>query len=101
MNAPDGALVDHIYHNKIDNRKSKLRLCSPYENVLNRSISHSSSGVCGVYWYSKPQKWSAEIVVHGKKIPLGLYDDKDEAIKIRKEAEQKYYGEFAYKERGD
>lgn len=101
MNAPDGVFVDHIYHNKIDNRKSELRLCSPYENVLNRSISHSSSGVCGVYWYSKPQKWSAEIVVHGKKIPLGLYDDKNEAIRIRKEAEQKYYGEFAYKERSD
>lgn len=61
MNAPDGMLVDHIYHNKIDNRKSELRLCSSSENNMNKSVSHSSSGVCGVYWLSNNQKWSAEI----------------------------------------
>ena len=100
MSAPDDKLVDHIYHQKNDNRKSQLRLCSPSENVRNRSISHSSSGVCGVYWYSKNEKWSVEIVVDGKKINLGLFEDKEQAIKVRKEAEEKYFGEFACKERG-
>lgn len=100
MNAPGDKLVDHIYHQKNDNRKSQLRLCSPSENVRNRSVSHSSSGVCGVYWYSKNGKWSVEIVVDGKKINLGLFENKEQAIKVRKEAEEKYFGEFAYKERG-
>ena len=100
MNAPSDELVDHIYHEKNDNRKSQLRLCSPSENVRNRSISHSSSGVCGVYWYTKENKWSAEIKINGQKINLGFFEDKEQAIKVRKEAEQKYFGDFAYKERG-
>lgn len=99
MNAPDGALVDHIYHNKIDNRKSELRLCSYSENAMNRSVSNSSSGICGVYWYSREQKWSAEIQVNNEKIKLGLYDDIEKAKEIRKEAEEKYFKEFVYKER--
>lgn len=99
MNAPNDKLVDHIYHKKNDNRKSQLRLCSSSENVRNRSISNSSSGVCGVYWYKREEKWSAEIVVNDQKISLGLFNDKEQAIKVRKEAELKYFGDFSYKER--
>lgn len=98
MNAPKGKVVDHIYHKKYDNRKSQLRICETKENLRNRSISNSSSGFCGVYWYEKSQKWSAEIGINGQKIVLGQFDDKEEAIKVRKEAEEKYFGEFRYRE---
>ena len=36
------------------------------------------------------------IVVDGKKINLGLFENKEQAIKVRKEAEEKYFGEFSY-----
>lgn len=101
MQAPDNVLVDHIYHKTNDNRKSQLRLCTNSENQMNRKCSNSSSGICGVYWYAAQQKWSAEIGINGEKIFLGLYNDINQAIQARKQAEEKYFKEFAYKEEGD
>ena len=50
-----------------------------------------------MYWYSQQQKWSAEIIENGNKHRLGLYDNIEEAIKVRKEAEEKYYKDWSYK----
>ena len=41
--------------------------------------------------------WKAEIYCNGKSIYLGVYKEKEDAIKARKEAEEKYFGEFTYK----
>ena len=101
MAAPSDMVVDHIYHNKNDNRKKYLRICTKQENIFNKKYSNSSSGVCGVYWYTKQNKWSAEIVVNNQKINLGFFDDVEEAIKVRKAAELKYFKEFAYMGEGD
>ena len=37
-----------------------------------------------------------KISVNKKWYYLGLYDDINEAIKVRKEAEEKYFGEYSY-----
>lgn len=97
MNAPKGKVVDHINHCTNDNRKSQLRVCTYGENAMNKVKSNSSSGKTGVYWYTREKRWSAEIGINGKRIRLGFFVDKDEAIKARKAAEQKYYGNYAYK----
>ena len=34
--------------------------------------------------------------INYKKINLGAFDNKDDAIKARKEAEKKYFGEWSY-----
>ena len=36
----------------------------------------------------------AHIQVKGKLINLGYFDTKDEAIRIKKQAEKKYFGDF-------
>ena len=95
MNAPKGKSVDHINGDKLDNRKCNLRICTQANNLKNqKKRKNNKSGHTGVYWREKDNKWGAYICVNYKSIYLGLYDDKEEAIKVRKEAEMKYFGEY-------
>ena len=90
--------VDHINHNKLDNRKENLRLCSNSENCKNRNIAkNNKSGVTGVTWSKQMNKWKANIGVDNKLIHLGFFSDKEKAIEARKEAELLYYKEFRNK----
>lgn len=52
---------------------------------------NNRSGVKGVSWSSSRQLWEVYIGLHGKTIHLGRYADFTEAVKVRKEAEEKYY----------
>jgi hypothetical protein len=96
MGDPKGQEVDHINHIRLDNQKHNLRICSRRENRFNRVISaHNTSGASGVSFRKKTQKWVANIQVDRRVIYLGQYADKNDAIKARKIAEEKYFGEFA------
>ena len=89
--------VDHIHHNRADNRKSELRIVSCQENNHNMAMnSTNTSGRTGVYFDNYYGKWKAQIKVNGKPISLGLYSNKEEAIKAREEAEKRYFGEYRY-----
>ena len=55
---------------------------------------NNSSGVRGVYWQKKQQRWIAQIMFKGKMIYLGSYNTIGEAAIARKRGEQKYFGEF-------
>lgn len=98
-NCPDDMVVDHINHNTLDNRKCNLRICTPTQNNMNRGIqSNNTSGVTGVFWNKACNKWKATISINKKQIHLGLYEDFEEAVRARKEAEIKYFGEYRYKD---
>ena len=99
MNCPENMVVDHINHNKLDNRKCNLRICTQSQNTMNkRKQSNNTSEYTGVYWYKARSKWRVYITVNGKRIDLGYYDNLEEAIKVRKQAEKKYFGEYMNKE---
>lgn len=88
--------VDHINRKRNDNRKYNLRICTPEENNRNKGVSSSNtSGYTGVTFARREQCWIAQININGKKIYLGYFTDKQDAINARKEAELKYLGEFA------
>lgn len=91
--------VDHINgeNTRYDNRKYNLRICTRSQNMQNKNLrSDNTSGVTGVSWNNYTGSWNAYISIDGKTINLGYYDNKDDAIWIRKEAEEEYFGEFAY-----
>lgn len=56
-----------------------------------KPTSRNQSGVRGVCWSASKHKWRANIGVQGKKIDLGYFANKEEAIKARKAAEEKYF----------
>ena len=91
--------IDHInVKDKHDNRKQNLRIATPQQNNFNRSKQiNNTSGITGVSWSSSNNKWHACIKINRKNINLGYYNDKDEAIKARKEAEIKFFGEYRYR----
>lgn len=51
----------------------------------------NKSGHKGVMWNKHRNKWTATIGFRGKQIFLGNYDDKEDAIKARQLAEEKYF----------
>ena len=97
MDAPDGFKVDHENHDHANNCKYNLRLATSQENSRNRKPNkNNKSGCSGVYWTNHNKKWCATIGVDGKSIFLGNFVNKEDAIKARIDAENKYYGEFGY-----
>ena len=83
--------VDHINHDRTDNRIENLRLVNANENGKNQKASvRNKSGVVGVSWKKSKNKWHSQIMVNGKQIHLGFFDNIDEAKKARIDAERKY-----------
>ena len=98
MKAPDNMDVDHIFHNKLDNRKSSLRICTRSQNNMNKGHqSNSHSKVRGVFYCKQTGRWASEIRVNGNRIWLGRFDSFESACAIRLEAEKKYFGNFKLK----
>ncbi len=52
---------------------------------------NSRSGVKGVYWSEREQRWIAKITVRGKTITVGRYRSIDDAAAARREAEEQYF----------
>ena len=85
--------VDHFNRNKKDNRKENLKSVTPQHNNWNRGINQNNkSGVTGVRWNKEAQKWIAYIM----RKHLGTFNSFEDAVKARKRAEQKYFGEYSY-----
>ena len=98
MDCPKDMVVDHINMNPLDNRKCNLRICTMQQNNFNKKEqTNNTSGRVGVTWDKQTNKWLAQIQVDGKNIKLGRFKNKEDAIKVREEAELKYFGEYKYR----
>lgn len=86
---PDNLVVDHINHNKLDNRRCNLRVVTVQQNLMNRKV-------LGIYWDKSSSKWSVEIGCNGKRYRLGKFKTYQEALSVRKQAERDYYGEYSF-----
>ena len=83
--------LDHINHDKLDNRWSNLRPVSRSKQMQNTSLNkNNTSGVNGVSWCNQRKKWIATITVNRKQMNLGGFLVKRDAIAARKSADRKY-----------
>ena len=96
MQPPQGMVVDHKNHNKLDNTRANLRVCTRQENVCNRTkTGNTSSRFIGVYYCKDRDKWRAEIQFEGKPTFLGYFPEEIEAARAHDRAAVQYFGEFA------
>ena len=80
-----------------DNRKQNLRICTQANNTINSGIQRNNkSGVTGVVWVEQINRWTAQITYQKKRIHLGSFENLEDAIKARENAEIKYFGEYRY-----
>ncbi|HFO7598846.1 TPA: HNH endonuclease signature motif containing protein [Escherichia coli] len=84
---PKGYEVDHIWHDKFDNRIENLRLVTHKENQKNMP-KREKTILTGIS--RNKRKWRVQIGVNGKTIYIGRFDNLDDAIAARQEAEIKY-----------
>ena len=57
-----------------------------------RKSTNNTSGRTGVSWNKQKLKWDAYIMKDRKKINLGRFEKKEDAILAREQGELKYYG---------
>lgn len=82
--------IDHINRARDDNRLANLRDVSHMENHQNKSMhSNNTSGVQGVHWCRRSQRWIAGIKVNYKYIHIGAFKDLEQAKLAREEAKQR------------
>lgn len=91
---PTKNVVDHIKHKKYDNRKSELRICSHSQNLLNKTPYRNKALVTGVQFENN--KFKAYLRYQGEMVLYKSFKTFEEAVAARKEAEDKYFGEFSY-----
>lgn len=83
--------IDHKDGNKNNDVWSNLRHVSHLCNMRNQKIRRTNtSGVTGVYWEKRHNKWYASICMFGKRKYLGSYINFIDAVKARWKAEKKY-----------
>lgn len=71
-------VVNHINHNKTDNRLENLEVISQRENCHHEKIKGTSK-YRGVSWDKVNKKWKAQIHHKGKGVNLGRYNTELEA----------------------
>lgn len=100
MKEPQGMEIDHKNTDRLDNRRSNLRVVTKNQNQQNANTpKNSRSGFKGVSWCTAIGKWRAilQIQINGKTkaIYLGCYNDPIIGAKAYNQAATKYFGEFA------
>jgi hypothetical protein len=86
--------VDHINGDKLDNRRSNLRIVTPQQNSRNIAVARPDgpSGLAGVIWNAQRSKWQASIRTGAGLKHLGLYEDLAAAKVARAAAEVELWG---------
>lgn len=92
----NGIQVDHQDGDRLNDRRSNLRIATHADNMRNRGKQeNNTSGHPGVSWHKRDKVWQSQISVNDKTIHLGLFTDLQDAIVARRAAEIQHFETFA------
>ncbi len=96
LDVDEGMEIDHRNGDGLDNRRQNLRVCTTQQNNFNRTVNKNNKlGIKGVSWHSQTKKFRAQIMCSGERIYIGGFDTAFSADVAYREAEKRYFGEFA------
>ena len=96
LGAKKGQQVDHRNRNRLDNRRSNLRICTLKENNRNITMRRdNTSGYIGVSLDKSTGHWRPTVYVDGKVKTSGQFKDKHHAALARDLWAIFFHGEFA------
>jgi hypothetical protein len=95
LDAPDGVVVDHIFHDRLDNRRGKIRLATHAQNSQNIVRQYERAKGKYVGTRASWSKWSATVNVNGVKVNLGTYETEKEAALVYDACVRYHYGPLA------
>lgn len=82
--------IDHIDHDRANNRPHNLRKASRNLNMCNKTLyKNNRSGVPGVCWRKDISKWAVRVNSGGIHLHLGMFPDLFDAVCARKSAQNK------------
>lgn len=88
--------IDHINQCKDDNSIINLRDVTKSQNGQNSALSlGNKSGFKGVHWDRFKLTWIAYITLNNQRFHLGRFKDLNEAITVRKRAEEQLHSHRA------
>lgn len=94
MGIPFDSEIDHENRDKLDNRRSNLRPATRAQNNRNRGKNKGCvSQYKGVY--PNRGKWASSIMIEGKRIWIGRFDNEIEAAKAYDAKAKELHAEFA------
>jgi hypothetical protein len=103
LRAGAGEMVDHINHDKLDNRRANLRFVSEHQSHGNmrpqkrgRSRFKGVFAVSGAKGRAGSRPWRAQINQNGKSVYLGVFGTEEDAALAYNEAARAYFGECAW-----
>lgn len=88
--------VDHVNGNKLDNRRSNLRICSRGENNRNVRMRKDSKNLYkGIIYIKSRNRWRSRIQADGKRITVGYFLTPEDAARKYDKLAKIYHGEYS------
>lgn len=97
LGAKKGDIIDHKNGDPLDNRACNLRLCTSKQNSRNSKIhKNNTTGYKGIVLHKPTGKYHSRIVLDGKKLSLGYFDNPVDAALAYDKKALELFGEFAF-----